>query len=139
MESIYKETIYEERWCKMTLNKSNKRLHQVWIGRTTVDNFKDVVDKTNEALKDNKIETCLADMTNKENGSPDEKYYALQVFPLMQRRGLKKMAIILPEIEYVHDLVKEFAAEFDRDIVSCFDNVREAEEWLNERAERRAA
>lgn len=133
------ETVYNEKWCKINLHKQKKRMYQTWLGRNTLENFKEVVDQSNELLQTNKIESCLTDMTNKENGSPDEKYYAMQLFPMMQRRGLHKLAIILSQDKYVHDLAKEFAAEFDRDIVSCFTSVQEAESWLDEKVERRAA
>jgi hypothetical protein len=125
--------VYDKKWCTITLDLERQRMIQQWKGFSSFDQFKEADDRALECFKKYKLRQILVDIRTQQLVSEEEKNYSASLMPELMENGLKEMAFVMPESLTARITVDEFKALFDVDLIAHFEDLSEAEQWLNER------
>jgi hypothetical protein len=136
---LFMKTLFDQYNCRIEYDENQKRLVQWWRGSTSTEEFRDIIDQTNQYLNQYEVDNCLAVMTDKSNGSDEDRDYAVSVLPSMLDKGVQKLAIVLPTNPFVRQLTNDFISKFPDKEIAAFDNLQEANDWLDGKIERGAA
>lgn len=116
---------------KIEYDQTNKRLTQTWIGFISSKEFRIAIDKTLEFALQNQVVTIISDTLNQGVVKPEDTEYAAGIMPGLFKKGLRKMAFVIPENIFTQLSLKKFADKEKNENVQYFKSISDANSWLS--------
>lgn len=124
------KTLLKNNFVELSYYAGKKLLIQKWTGYIEVDSFKKAIDEVMAASSDYTVEKILSDTRDQAILKREATDYAASKMPELIKRGLKKMAFLLPESAFTKLSVNHFAKKANSEVIQFFSGEKEAEEWL---------
>lgn len=117
---------------RIEYDPSTKRLTQTWTGFISSKEFKVAIDQTVAFAEKNLVTSIISDTLNQGVVKPEDTEYAASVMPTLFRKGLRKMAFVIPENIFTQLSLKKFADKERNENVQYFKSVSDAQKWINQ-------
>lgn len=116
---------------KIEYDQANKRLTPTWTGFISSREFRVAIDKTLEFALKNQVVTIISDTLNQGVVKPEDTEYAAGIMPELFKKGLRKMAFVIPENIFTQLSLKKFADKERNENVQYFKSIADANSWLS--------
>jgi len=124
------KTLFKTENAELIYDEEKNTLYQRWIGFSGLEPFMEAIDKAVEISEQYKVDYILSDTREQAVVKKEGTDYAASVMPKLVKKGLKKMAFLMPESIFTKISVQSFTKESHSDIIKHFIDEKEALDWL---------
>ncbi len=130
------ETIFEDKGLKAVYYKEKKRIHFYAEGYLNIDTAKQMYMTVFGFMKSNDVVSFLNDLTCLKGTFTNLSRWLFENMQDMIKIGLKYDALVISDDIFTQFAANDFAKRSTKLELQIFNNLNEAEEWLEERENR---